>query len=162
MMAAVLALHEGSASEQRNNELVPVLGVQEALRRDGTADAYELLPPLCLLRCAAGDQIEPGDETVDEPVDIEALICSLPWPCEEAIAVARCESGLDPGAIDATGENFGQFQLNRATWEPYFGPERWARVLDARSNLEMAYEVYERGGGWGPWACKPLPDAMES
>lgn len=96
----------------------------------------------------------PTPEALDpDPQRIEELVCSYGWDCATALRVFTCESRLDPAAVDATGENWGLTQLNRATWEPHFGPERWALVLDAGVNLEMAWEVYERGGGWFPWAC---------
>src|SRR3990167_6554085 len=97
----------------------------------------------------------PGPRDDTPAVDVRSLICGYPWPCEEALAVFECESHLDPGAIDPTAENFGLSQLNESVWRPYFGEQKWALVLDARGNLEMAWEVYSRGGGWGPWACRP-------
>ena len=98
-----------------------------------------------------------------EPTVAE-LICAAghPWACDEALRVfvggGTCpngESGGDPAAIDRSEENFGLTQLNRATWEAFFGRERWSHVLEAEANLAMADEVYERGGGWGPWTCRP-------
>ena len=33
--------------------------------------------------------------------------------------------------------------------------EKLETLSRAGANLEMAWEVYERGGGWFPWACYP-------
>lgn len=86
---------------------------------------------------------------------IEAIICSYPWPCAEALAVARCESGLNPIAVSPDGANWGLMQLNQPTWAPYFGAQRWASVLDATANVAMAYEIYQRAGSWASWSCRP-------
>lgn len=98
--------------------------------------------------------IEAAEEEVGG--DVQAVICAYPWPCEEALAVAWCESRHDARAVDAFAENWGLFQINEQTWRPYFGEERWARVLEASENTAMAWEIYERGGRtWLPWSCRP-------
>ena len=87
------------------------------------------------------------------------LICGYLWDCQEALGVvygnARCpngESSGNPGEVYAG--NYGLWQIDEATWRPYFGEERWARVLDAAENTAMAWEIYERNG-WVAWACHP-------
>lgn len=59
---------------------------------------------------------------------IEALICSYPWPCQEALAVARAESGLHPYAYNASGA-CGLFQLLPCA------------CVDPVCNVEYAYRV---------------------
>ena len=53
---------------------------------------------------------------------IAGAICSLPWPCAEALAVARCESTLRPDATN--GDQYGLFQIGALhAW-------RWPDFLD--------------------------------
>ena len=43
--------------------------------------------------------------------EVVEAICSLPWPCETMVAIASCESGLWPGALNPAGY-YGLFQIN--------------------------------------------------
>ena len=80
-----------------------------------------------------------GDQVV-------AAICSLPWPCEQMVRIASCESGLNPRAVNPIGY-YGLFQIDHqfAGWD------------DAYTNASVAYfEKYlpalARGGdGLSPW-----------
>lgn len=96
---------------------------------------------------------------VQVPADgIEAIVCSVPWPCAEAIAVARCESGTDMnGRLDgnwaANGIHYGLFQISAIhayKWADFY--DKW---MDPASNVQWAYQIYSEAGGWGPWQCKP-------
>lgn len=92
------------------------------------------------------------------PADgIEALICAMPWPCHEAIAVAACESGRDmSGRLDGNwatnGNHYGVFQIS------YLHAPKWADFYDAWMdpvrNVQYAYEIWAQQG-WQPWSCKP-------
>lgn len=75
---------------------------------------------------------------------------------KNAIAVAKCESGLNPTRINNNPRtkdySVGVFQIN------LFGSLRNGRpaedkLLDAKFNIDYAYEMYQRQG-WGPWSCK--------
>ena len=93
-------------------------------------------------------------------LSIEQIICAKPWNCEEALQVAYCESRLNPGAISPTNSNgtrdWGLMQLNDgALGKRVFG-KRWDRVLDAQTNVDMAWHIYQTAGNsWQPWTCKP-------
>jgi hypothetical protein len=52
-----------------------------------------------------------GDEVV-------AAICSLPWPCDQMVRIASCESGLNPRAVNPAGY-WGLFQVSEqiAGWD---------------------------------------------
>lgn len=69
---------------------------------------------------------------------------------EEAIVIAKCESGLNPKAVNwgdakITGKpSMGIFQLNRPYDEKYF---------DWRYNIETAYKEFYVPRGWVPWSC---------
>jgi hypothetical protein len=75
-----------------------------------------------------------------------AAICSLPWPCEQMVRIARCESGLNPRAMNPAGY-YGLFQIDTAIagWD------------DPATNASYAYyNKYlpaQRNGGDGlsPW-----------
>lgn len=86
--------------------------------------------------------------------DIEALICSYAWDCGTALRIARCESGLDPGAIGAGSIGLMQIQ---AVWhhdklQAVTGRVNYDDLLDPHINLEVAWIIYA-DQGWGPWSC---------
>jgi len=122
--------------------------------------------PLLVTAPAAADPPPPApapteapvvEAYVPEPGSIEAIICALPWPCEEAIGVARCESGTDRnGHLDGNwatnGNHFGLFQISGIhAW-------RWADFWDAWSdparNAQYAFDIWSESG-WRPWSCRP-------
>ena len=77
--------------------------------------------------------------------DVVAAICSLPWPCDQMVRIAACESGLNPGAYNPAGY-YGLFQINHSFpgWD------------DALTNATVAYtEKYlpalAHGDGLTPW-----------
>jgi fused signal recognition particle receptor len=72
----------------------------------------------------------------------------------KAVQVARCESGLNPGAVSAGGGNHGLFQINnvhRGTFESVTG-QPWSAVYSAEANTRFAHWLWSQQG-WGPWAC---------
>lgn len=92
------------------------------------------------------------------PADgIEAIICALPWPCEEALAVARCESGTDMnGRLDGNwatnGIHYGLFQISAIHADRF--PNFYDSWMDPATNAGWAYQMWSESG-WGPWQCKP-------
>lgn len=86
------------------------------------------------------------------------IVCSKSWDCEEAMQVAHCESRLTPSAISPTNSNgtrdWGLMQINDV-WREAF-PVSWPNVLDAQTNVDMAWHIYQTAGNtWQPWTCKP-------
>lgn len=79
-----------------------------------------------------------------------ALICSVPWPCQQALNVARCESGLQSGAYNAG--NYGLFQISYVHARRVGG--NLAALFDPAVNIAVAYDIYAEQG-WRPWACRP-------
>lgn len=68
----------------------------------------------------------------------------------QAVEVARCESGHDPGATN--GQYLGLFQLGRYHYwriDAYGG--RWD---DPLQNAQAAADLYAEQG-WRPWTCRP-------
>jgi hypothetical protein len=80
------------------------------------------------------------------PTSIEDIICAPPWPCEEALAVAWCESRFDPQAVGDYGER-GLFQVHPGFWGPV--------PPDPQGQVAQAHAIW-REHGWGPWRCRPL------
>ena len=97
-------------------------------------------------------------ETMTVEVTTADIICSKPWPCSEALRVAECESELKPWAVSPPNSNgtrdWGLMQVNDV-WRPAF-PVSWPNVLDAQTNIDMAWHIYQTAGNsWQPWACRP-------
>ena len=77
--------------------------------------------------------------------DVIAAICSLPWPCEQMVRIASCESGLNPRAVNPAGY-YGLFQLSEQI-------DGWD---DALTNATAAYTIkylpsLAHGDGLTPW-----------
>lgn len=86
---------------------------------------------------------------------VEALICTYPWPCGQAVAVASCESGLGmDGYLDgwwaSSAGNYGLFQINSVHAGKF--TEFWDRWMDPAYNIEMAFTIWSEQG-WRPWGC---------
>jgi hypothetical protein len=80
------------------------------------------------------------------------------WPDDledRAIAIARRESKLQPGAIGIPNKCcYGLFQIYykwHRSWLPKIGVTSARELLDPRLNAIAALEIYRRNGGWGPW-----------
>ena len=67
---------------------------------------------------------------------------------QEAIAVSRCESGLDTTAQN--GQYLGLFQMGTTARGLYgHGPSAYEQAQAAHRYFVAS------GNGWGPWSCKP-------
>jgi hypothetical protein len=84
----------------------------------------------------------------------EAIIRSV-WPDDledEALRIARRESNLKNGAKNWCC--YGLFQIHwnaHKSWLAGIGVTSAAQLLDPTVNANVAYAVYQRAGGWGPW-----------
>ena len=70
----------------------------------------------------------------------------------QAIAVAECESGLNPGAYNASSGASGVFQFLGSTWAetPWAGDS----PFDAADNVAAAHWLFSRDGDtWREWSC---------
>ncbi len=78
---------------------------------------------------------------------------------DAAIAVARCESGLNPSAVNPTSiggsHATGLFQiLYPSTWRTTSQANN--SPYDATANTKAAYEIFKRDGyNWHEWVCQP-------
>lgn len=87
--------------------------------------------------------------------DIVKLICSKDWSCERALAIAKCESGLNPLAVNdnpKTGDySIGLFQINLLGNLANSRPSaEWLK--NPQNNIDYAYKMYQ-SQGWKPWSC---------
>jgi len=95
------------------------------------------------------------------PADAEfaTLICSYPWPCEEALAVvygtSNCPNGESSGKAWVLNNGcYGLFQIRCVSHRDRFIGE--CEVLyDPQVNVRVAYDIYIDNGGWSPWTCRP-------
>jgi hypothetical protein len=70
-----------------------------------------------------------------------------------AINVARCESGLNPDAYNASGAA-GLFQIMPSTWART--SEAGQSPFNAAANIAAAHEIFVRDGySWREWTCQP-------
>ncbi|MDZ7732233.1 MAG: transglycosylase SLT domain-containing protein [Acidimicrobiia bacterium] len=80
------------------------------------------------------------------------LVCSYDWPCQQALAIARCESTMRPHVISPTND-YGLMQINgvhRGRWRAMGYSE--ADMLRPGPNLAVAHAIWAEQG-WGPWSC---------
>lgn len=70
-----------------------------------------------------------------------------------AITVARRESNFRANAYNGWCCH-GVFQIHWSAhrgWLGEMGITSVEQLYDARTNIEVAYRIYQRAGGWGPW-----------
>jgi hypothetical protein len=72
----------------------------------------------------------------------------------QAVNVARCESGFDPNAINPASHASGLFQFLPSTWR--LTSYASMSPFNASANIHAAYQVFSRDGySWREWSCKP-------
>jgi hypothetical protein len=72
----------------------------------------------------------------------------------QAVAVATCESGLNPNAANPHSTARGLFQFLSSTWATtsYAGYS----PFNAWANIQAAHQVFVRDGySWREWVCQP-------
>lgn len=89
--------------------------------------------------------------------DVEQMIRDV-WPDEleeKALQIAYRESRYRTNVTSPSGCCHGVFQLHHQhlRWMSQYGVTSVDDLFDARTNIEMAYALYERSGGWGPWSA---------
>ena len=79
----------------------------------------------------------------------ERVICGVFGPyCEQALRVARCESGMRTTA--ANGQYLGLFQMGS------YARARYGHGSDPWTQAEAAFRYFaDSHFSWGPWSCKP-------
>lgn len=108
------------------------------------ATAVRLTPPASVSQPGSGD--------------VETIIRDV-WPDEledRAVAIATRESNLQPAVINRNRDATGLFQIMWSVHRRWLCPEldvcSQSQLQDAGTNAHAAYALYQRAGGWGPWA----------
>jgi hypothetical protein len=85
---------------------------------------------------------------------VEGMISQAFGPyAASALSVARCESGLNPGAYNASSHASGLFQILPSTWAttPFAG----SSPFNAWANINAAHSIFVRDGySWREWTCR--------
>lgn len=83
---------------------------------------------------------------------IEAIIVDVfGVHAAKAIAIATCESGLNPAARNRSGAS-GLFQIMMPMHADLFANP--ADVFDPRKNAEAAFSLSSGGTNWSAWVCR--------
>lgn len=86
---------------------------------------------------------------------VQSMITSTFGPyAGAALNVARCESGFNPNAYNASSGASGVFQFLHSTWltTSYAGYS----PFNAWANIQAAHQVFVRDGySWREWQCQP-------
>lgn len=78
---------------------------------------------------------------------------ATPAQQQQAVEVARCESGLNPGAVSPGGGNWGLFQINKVHAGRVSGMGfAWGDMLQSWENAQVAADLWAQAG-WSPWSC---------
>ena len=76
---------------------------------------------------------------------------TFPEEKEIAVAIAKCESSLNPETIGDKHMAFpsvGLFQINQ-TWHKY----STETLKNPKENIRIAKEIHDRWGNWNAWSC---------
>lgn len=107
-----------------------------------------------------------SEEVVYDPYahlsDLEFMLVDK-WGWEHyrvARAIAVCESGMNPEAVNWATRDLGLMQINWPTWnekvKEHFG-YTIADYFDPEKNVEIAYWIWDRDGdgegSWSPWVA---------
>ncbi len=100
------------------------------------------------------DEPQPNghSKTEDEIVAIiREAARAFAQPEEDLVRVGRCESNLDPNAVNPDGPYFGLFQFLRSTWAST--PFATRDIFDPVANAHAAAWMWQQGRR-GEWACQ--------
>jgi hypothetical protein len=101
-----------------------------------------------------GEPPSDGDEptTEDEIIAIiQEAARAFAQPAEDLLRVGRCESNLDPRAVNPDGPYFGLFQFLRSTWASTPFADR--DIFDPVANAQAAAWMWQQGRRQ-EWACQ--------
>jgi soluble lytic murein transglycosylase-like protein len=119
--------------------LLLALGVAAAAARPVWADDGDAPRP------------EPVARGADPVERWRSVVAIYDWDADVALAIVRCESRGDPGAVNASSGATGLFQV-MPRWQALANAlhGRWVSLRDPSANTRVAYELYATFG-WHPW-----------
>jgi hypothetical protein len=88
-----------------------------------------------------------GTTTPEKSIE-EKIRETFPEDADRAVAIAKCESGLNPKAVSPTNDH-GLMQINK-TVHTVEGD-----IYDVDTNLQFARKLYDERG-WEPWVCNDI------
>ena len=159
-------LGESPTPQLRDGQTAAVLALQTMGRVAPHDDTYDTLdkrgrvpPTLTAAAALAAPLATPIPAPPPQPVTLEgaeAVICAQDWPCQQALSVARCESGPDYIAGFNRSWHGGTFQIaSLHAWRfTKRGWDFWTDALVLERNVAIAYEIWAQQG-WRPWSCRP-------
>ncbi len=96
-----------------------------------------------------GGSASPGTQTI-----INEILSVIGPYGNQALSVARCESGLNPNALNPVSHAAGLFQFLASTWRTTSYASQ--SPFNASANIHAAYQVFSRDGdSWREWTCQP-------
>lgn len=93
--------------------------------------------------------------TVARPSTVVRSSAAAAWAnTPKARAVARCESGGSPRAVNPSGKYRGKWQMDSSFWAAY-GGRAFALTPDRASESQQDLVAYRgwQARGWSPWSC---------
>ena len=177
--ASGVELHELLETNGANNETMLYPGKTICLPADATPPTQSTAAPTTAPTTATPTTAPPTTDppttqapTTDPPTteappttrptsipsggEVEALIREI-WPDDleqRALEIAWRESNYRPDVTSSTGCCVGVFQMHweaHQSWLVDMGITSRDQLFDARTNIEAAYTLYQRSGGWAPW-----------
>jgi hypothetical protein len=149
-------VYAGPTTDHRA-ELVAGIGrAQLAAWFEWAADQPVPLPTVPAPPTPTDPSTGPGDAWTGSSDVLAAIGAHFGDVYDQAVAVARCESGLDAGAVSRDGRNFGVMQINivhRADFEAFTGRPWFDAIFDPDANVAYARKLFD-SLGWQPWACR--------
>lgn len=96
--------------------------------------------------------VAPEPDALVTAADVAGLIALYPWPYQEAVRIATCESNLRADALNRASGAAGVFQIV-PRWHGWrVGPAE--SLFNPAVNVRVAFEIWGEQG-WNAWECKP-------
>jgi hypothetical protein len=106
------------------------------------------------LRAVVAASCRPGNPSACEAL-VRSVASRYGVDPSSAVAVARCESGLNPSASNG-GSYLGLFQQSATYWAGRASAYGFAgaSAFNGRANASVSMGMV-RDSGWGAWECRP-------
>lgn len=158
---------EPAATQPASTETAPTAaansadssGSSSSTEADSTTEAPSTQAPATTEAAPATTEEPAYEPPADIPNggEVEQMIRDI-WPDhleEKALQIAWRESNFRPDVTSSIGCCLGVFQIHwpaHQSWLAGMGITERSQLFDARTNIRAAYALYQRSGGWGPWA----------